>query len=128
MASSSMKSGACNGTAVADIPKVNVEQELYDYQMHTSMCKKIAQLTKVIYSLNTKNEEQEEADQDEEEEESASILRTRLLELQATVEEVKPISAHTYTCVHNKHIRWIESLLRMCGCVSVSGGGAWTEG
>ncbi|XP_052409817.1 protein FAM184B-like [Carassius gibelio] len=89
MASSCGKSGACNGTAVADIPKVNVEQELYDYQMHTSMCKKIAQLTKVIYSLNTKNEEQEEADQDEEEEESASILRTRLLELQATVEEVE---------------------------------------
>ncbi|KTF88757.1 hypothetical protein cypCar_00019839 [Cyprinus carpio] len=108
MASGSGKSGACNGTAIADIPKVNVEQELYDYQMHTKMCKKIAQLTKVIYSLNTKNEEQEAtlqslrrvatetqgslqptAGQDEEEEESASILRTRLLELQATVEEVE---------------------------------------
>lgn len=98
--------GACNGTAVAD--PSNVEQELYDYQMHTKMCKKIAQLTKVIYSLNTKNEEQEATlqslrrvatetqgslqpttSQDEEEEESASILRTRLLELQATVEEVE---------------------------------------
>ncbi|KAJ8339793.1 hypothetical protein SKAU_G00344260 [Synaphobranchus kaupii] len=60
MASSSGKAtqpaGACNGTA-ADFP--NIEQELYDYQMHTKMCKKIAQLTKVIYSLNTKNEEQE---------------------------------------------------------------------
>ncbi|XP_058631729.1 protein FAM184B isoform X2 [Onychostoma macrolepis] len=115
MASSSGKmnqppggSGACNGTAIADIPNVNVEQELYDYQMHTKMCKKIAQLTKVIYSLNTKNEEQEATlqslrrvatetqgslqpttGQDEEEEESASILRTRLLELQATVEEVE---------------------------------------
>ncbi|XP_043094212.1 protein FAM184B isoform X1 [Puntigrus tetrazona] len=116
MASSSGKmnqppggSGACNGTAIADIPSgVNVEQELYDYQMHTKMCKKIAQLTKVIYSLNTKNEEQEATlqslrrvatetqgslqpttGQDEEEEESASILRTRLLELQATVEEVE---------------------------------------
>lgn len=48
MASSSGKatqsSGACNGTA-ADFP--NIEQELYDYQMHTKMCKKIAQLTKV---------------------------------------------------------------------------------
>lgn len=115
MASSSGKmnhppggSGACNGTAIADIPSVNVEQELYDYQMHTKMCKKIAQLTKVIYSLNTKNEEQEATlqslrrfatetqgslqpttGQDEEEEESASILRTRLLELQAAVEEVE---------------------------------------
>ncbi|XP_061103175.1 protein FAM184B isoform X2 [Conger conger] len=62
MASSSAKAtqpaGACNGTA-ADFP--NIEQELYDYQMHTKMCKKIAQLTKVIYSLNTKNEEQEAA-------------------------------------------------------------------
>lgn len=56
MASSSGKmnqppggSGACNvnGTAIADIPNVKVEQELYDYQMHTKMCKKIAQLTKV---------------------------------------------------------------------------------
>nr|XP_023654922.1 protein FAM184B isoform X1 [Paramormyrops kingsleyae] len=62
MASSSGKatqsSGACNGTA-ADFP--NIEQELYDYQMHTKMCKKIAQLTKVIYSLNTKQEEHEAA-------------------------------------------------------------------
>ncbi|ROL43060.1 hypothetical protein DPX16_5613 [Anabarilius grahami] len=54
MASSSGKmnqppggSGACNGTAIADIPNVNVEQEMYDYQMHTKMCKKIAQLTKM---------------------------------------------------------------------------------
>ncbi|XP_042173501.1 trichohyalin-like [Oncorhynchus tshawytscha] len=51
-------SGSLNGTA-ADLP--NIEQELYDYQMHGKMCKKIAQLTKVIYSLNTKNEEQEAA-------------------------------------------------------------------
>ncbi|KAJ8247414.1 hypothetical protein GJAV_G00246120 [Gymnothorax javanicus] len=62
MASSSAKAtqpaGACNGTA-SDFTKI--EQELYDYQMHTKMCKKIAQLTKVIYSLNTKNEEQEMA-------------------------------------------------------------------
>lgn len=38
---------ACNGTAIADIPNVIVEKEMYDYQMHTKMCKKIAQLTKV---------------------------------------------------------------------------------
>ncbi|XP_066574181.1 protein FAM184B [Amia ocellicauda] len=48
----------CNGTAAAE-PPGTVEQELYDYQMHTKMCKKIAQLTKVIYSLNTKSEEHE---------------------------------------------------------------------
>lgn len=35
---------ALNGTA-AEFP--NIEQELYDYQMHSKMCKKIAQLTKV---------------------------------------------------------------------------------
>ncbi|XP_041950078.1 protein FAM184B isoform X1 [Alosa sapidissima] len=106
MASSSGKStnqptGACNGTA-ADF--TNVEQELYDYQMHTKMCKKIAQLTKVIYSLNTKNEEQEATLQSlrriatetgqgslqpaaEGEEGEEFVLRTRLLELQAFVEE-----------------------------------------
>lgn len=35
---------AVNGTA-AEFS--NIEQELYDYQMHSKMCKKIAQLTKV---------------------------------------------------------------------------------
>lgn len=35
---------AVNGTA-ADF--ANIDQELYDYQMHNKMCKKIAQLTKV---------------------------------------------------------------------------------
>lgn len=35
---------AVNGTA-ADFP--SIDQELYDYQMHNKMCKKIAQLTKV---------------------------------------------------------------------------------
>ena len=35
---------AVNGTA-AEL--ANIEQELYDYQMHSKMCKKIAQLTKV---------------------------------------------------------------------------------
>ncbi|XP_026798807.1 protein FAM184B isoform X3 [Pangasianodon hypophthalmus] len=100
----SLPPDACNGTA-ADFS--SVEEELYDYQMHTRMCKKIAQLTKVIYSLNTKNEEQEATlqmllhvttdtenfqpttSQYEEGEESTSALRTRLLELQATVEEIE---------------------------------------
>lgn len=40
----SLPPDACNGTA-ADFS--SVEEELYDYQMHTRMCKKIAQLTKV---------------------------------------------------------------------------------
>lgn len=40
----SLPPDACNGTA-ADFS--GIEEELYDYQMHTRMCKKIAQLTKV---------------------------------------------------------------------------------
>ncbi|KAL1023963.1 hypothetical protein UPYG_G00049610 [Umbra pygmaea] len=90
-----------NGAA-ADLP--NIEQELYDYQMHSKMCKKIAQLTKVIYSLNTKNEEQEAALQaighaHQEEmrrvalvtspEGEESVLRTRFLELQETLSQVR---------------------------------------
>ncbi|KAK1886040.1 Protein FAM184B [Dissostichus eleginoides] len=88
-----------NGTA-AEFP--NIEQELYDYQMHSKMCKKIAQLTKVIYSLNMKNEEQEAAlltlsHAHHEElhrilvetchEGEGSLLRTRLLELQDSLHE-----------------------------------------
>ncbi|XP_041131660.1 protein FAM184B-like isoform X2 [Polyodon spathula] len=52
----SQPGGTCNGIP-ADYP--NIEQELYDYQMHMKMCKKVAQLTKVIYSLNTKCDEHE---------------------------------------------------------------------
>ncbi|XP_076150172.1 protein FAM184B [Alosa pseudoharengus] len=79
MASSSGKStnqptGACNGTA-ADFN--NVEQELYDYQMHTKMCKKIAQLTKV-----------EERDQRSQEEhaERVALLTQEALELRRDLE------------------------------------------
>ncbi|CAN9510406.1 unnamed protein product [Ophioblennius macclurei] len=96
---------AVNGTA-AEFP--NIEQELYDYQMHSKMCKKIAQLTKVIYSLNMKNEEQEAALQalshahhDELHrilmetchEGEGSVLRTRLLELQESLDEQHRVGA-----------------------------------
>lgn len=89
--------------------------------------------SQVIYSLNTKNEEQEATlqslrrvatetqgnlqpttSQDVEEEES--ILRTRLLELQATVEEVKTVTG-AQICIKKKRIT------ASCGCVSISGGG-----
>ena len=46
--------GACNGSA-AEFS--GVEQELYDYQMHTKMCKKIAQLTKVGRGQEEEEEE-----------------------------------------------------------------------
>ncbi|XP_034394277.1 protein FAM184B [Cyclopterus lumpus] len=96
---------ALNGTA-AEFP--NIEQELYDYQMHGKMCKKIAQLTKVIYSLNMKNEEQETALQalshaHHEElhrvlvetchEGEGSPLRTRLLEMQDSLDEQQRVGA-----------------------------------
>ncbi|KAK3507438.1 hypothetical protein QTP70_020628 [Hemibagrus guttatus] len=44
----SLPPDACNGTA-ADFS--GIEEELYDYQMHTRMCKKIAQLTKDPFQL-----------------------------------------------------------------------------
>ncbi|XP_019732272.1 protein FAM184B isoform X4 [Hippocampus comes] len=86
----------------------NVEQEQCDFQMHNKMCKKIAQLTKVIYSLNMKNEEQEAALQslnhahDKElhrilmetcQEGEGSVLRTRLLQLQESLDEQQRVGA-----------------------------------
>lgn len=76
----------------------------------------------VIYSLNTKNEEQEATlqmllhvttdtadnlqpttNQYEERPESTSALRTRLLELQATVEEVEKTYTHLQTHTNSKY-------------------------
>ncbi|KAK6493832.1 protein FAM184B-like isoform X1 [Huso huso] len=77
--------GACNGTA-ADYP--NIEQEFYDYQMHMKMCKKIAQLTKVIYALNTKCDEHEstlQALQDAHQEEIQRIMG----EMQEKIQQYK---------------------------------------
>ncbi|XP_061535564.1 protein FAM184B isoform X2 [Phycodurus eques] len=96
---------AVNGNA-ADFQ--TVEQEQCDFQMHNKMCKKIAQLTKVIYSLNMKNEEQEAALQasnharDEElhrilmetcQEEEGSVLRTRLLQPRESLDEQQRVGA-----------------------------------
>ncbi|XP_034776671.2 protein FAM184B-like isoform X3 [Acipenser ruthenus] len=89
MASSASKmlqpGGACNGTA-ADYP--NIDQEFYDYQMHMKMCKKIAQLTKVIYALNTKCDEHEstlQALQDAHQEEIQRIMG----EMQEKIQQYK---------------------------------------
>ncbi|XP_057699500.1 protein FAM184B isoform X5 [Corythoichthys intestinalis] len=86
----------------------DAEQEPCDFQMHNKMCKKIAQLTKVIYSLNMKNEEQEAALQalnhahDKElhrilmetcQEGEGSVLRTRLLQLQESLDEQQRVGA-----------------------------------
>ncbi|KAJ8000445.1 hypothetical protein DPEC_G00180200 [Dallia pectoralis] len=108
----------------ADLP--NIEQELYDYQMHSKMCKKIAQLTKVIYSLNTKNEEQEatlkaigHAHQEElrrvvvvtSPEGEESVLRTHFLELQETLAHVQA-DLESYRGQAEERDRGIEEDLR----------------
>ncbi|XP_077460794.1 protein FAM184B isoform X2 [Stigmatopora argus] len=89
----------------------DAEQEPCDFQMHNKMCKKIAQLTKVIYSLNMKNEEQEAALQalnhahDKElhrilmetcQEGEGSALRTRLLQLQESLDEQQRVGAQVH--------------------------------
>ncbi|XP_028974033.2 protein FAM184B isoform X2 [Esox lucius] len=112
-----------NGAA-ADLP--NIEQELYDYQMHSKMCKKIAQLTKVIYSLNTKNEEQEAALQaighaHQEElrrvavvtspEGEESVLRTHFIELQESLAQVQA-DFESYRGQAEERDRGVEADLR----------------
>ncbi|XP_010132895.1 PREDICTED: protein FAM184B, partial [Buceros rhinoceros silvestris] len=47
--------GTCNGSKAAR----SGSAEECNQEMHMKMCKKIAQLTKVIYALNTKNDEHE---------------------------------------------------------------------
>ncbi|XP_029461816.1 protein FAM184B [Rhinatrema bivittatum] len=49
------QSGTCNGSKNDHLSSA----EEYDQEIHMKMCKKIAQLTKVIYALNTKNDEHE---------------------------------------------------------------------
>uniref|UniRef100_A0A4X2K2C9 Family with sequence similarity 184 member B n=1 Tax=Vombatus ursinus TaxID=29139 RepID=A0A4X2K2C9_VOMUR len=63
--------GACNGSKIAHRSGGGSREE-YSQEIHVKMCKKIAQLTKVIYALNTRNDEYEasvealrEAHQDE---------------------------------------------------------------
>ncbi|XP_036620650.1 protein FAM184B [Trichosurus vulpecula] len=64
--------GACNGSKTAHRCGGGGSREEYTPEIHVKMCKKIAQLTKVIYALNTRNDEYEasvealrEAHQDE---------------------------------------------------------------
>ncbi|KAK0151557.1 Protein FAM184B [Merluccius polli] len=100
---------AVNGTAAEFTNSGDNKEPLHDDdQMHNKMCKKIAQLTKVIYSLNMKNEEQESALQTltyahQEElhrivmetchEGEGSVLRTRLLELQESLDHQQRVGA-----------------------------------
>ncbi|KAM6261420.1 protein FAM184B [Porphyrio hochstetteri] len=81
--------GTCNGSKAAR----NSSAEECNQEMHVKMCKKIAQLTKVIYALNTKNDEHEasiQALREAHEEEIQHILaetRETVLQCKSKVEE-----------------------------------------
>ncbi|XP_053920982.1 protein FAM184B isoform X3 [Cuculus canorus] len=79
----------CNGCKAA----CSSSAEEYNREIHVKMCKKIAQLTKVIYSLNTRNDEHEasiQALREAHEEEIQHILaetRETILQCKSKVEE-----------------------------------------
>ncbi|KAM9236316.1 protein FAM184B [Leptosomus discolor] len=81
--------GTCNGSKAAR----SSSAEECRREMHLKMCKKIAQLTKVIYALNTKNDEHEasiQALREAHEEEIQRILaekRETILQCKSKVEE-----------------------------------------
>ncbi|XP_010082965.1 PREDICTED: protein FAM184B, partial [Pterocles gutturalis] len=81
--------GTCNGSKVAR----RSSADECNQEMHIKMCKKIAQLTKVIYALNTKNDEHEasiQALREAHEEEIQHILaetRETILQCKSKVEE-----------------------------------------
>ncbi|XP_069649102.1 protein FAM184B isoform X1 [Haliaeetus albicilla] len=81
--------GACSGSKAAR----SSSAEGCNQEMHMKMCKKIAQLTKVIYALNTKNDEHEasiQALREAHEEEIQHILaetRETILQCKSRVEE-----------------------------------------
>ncbi|XP_068260238.1 protein FAM184B isoform X2 [Nyctibius grandis] len=81
--------GTCNGSRAAR----SSSAEECKQEMHLKMCKKIAQLTKVIYALNTKNDEHEasiQALREAHEEEIQHILaetRETILQFKSKAEE-----------------------------------------
>ncbi|KAM9286477.1 protein FAM184B [Cariama cristata] len=81
--------GTCNGSKAARSSSAEERSQ----EMHMKMCKKIAQLTKVIYALNTKNDEHEaniQALREAHEEEIQHILaetRETILQCKSKAEE-----------------------------------------
>ncbi|XP_054028089.1 protein FAM184B [Dryobates pubescens] len=88
--------GTCNGAKAAR----SSWAEERSHEMHVKMCKKIAQLTKVIYALNTKNDEQEasmKALREAHEEEIQHILaetRETILQCKSKAEEEQQLRKH----------------------------------
>ncbi|KAF2976488.1 hypothetical protein EK904_014308 [Melospiza melodia maxima] len=93
--------------------------------MHVKMCKKIAQLTKVIYALNTKNDEHEDSIQalrEAHEEEIQNILaetRETILQCKSKAEEEqllrKHIQALEIAVAHHKRLKE-EALAELILC------------
>ncbi|XP_059674151.1 protein FAM184B [Gavia stellata] len=88
--------GTCNGSKAAR----SSSAEECNQEMHMKMCKKIAQLTKVIYALNTRNDEHEasiQALRESHEEEIQRILaetRETILQCKSKVEEEQLLRKH----------------------------------
>ncbi|XP_064509219.1 protein FAM184B isoform X5 [Pseudopipra pipra] len=88
--------GTCNGSKASR----SGSAEECNRDMHMKMCKKIAQLTKVIYALNTKNDEHEasiEALREAHEEEIQHILaetRETILQCKSKAEEEQLLRKH----------------------------------
>uniref|UniRef100_A0A8C5SYU9 Family with sequence similarity 184 member B n=1 Tax=Malurus cyaneus samueli TaxID=2593467 RepID=A0A8C5SYU9_9PASS len=91
--------GTCNGSKAAR----SSSAEECNREMHMKMCKKIAQLTKVIYALNTKNDEHEDSIQalrEAHEEEIQNILaetRETILQCKSKIEEEQLLRKHIQT-------------------------------
>ncbi|OXB59374.1 hypothetical protein ASZ78_004217 [Callipepla squamata] len=92
----SRQPGTCNGSKA---PRCS-SAEGFSKEIHMQMCKKIAQLTKVIYALNTKNDEHEDSIQalrEAHEEEVQHILaemRETVLQYKSKVEEEQLLRKH----------------------------------
>ncbi|XP_071412840.1 protein FAM184B isoform X2 [Pithys albifrons albifrons] len=88
--------GTCNGSKASR----SSSAEECNREMHMKMCKKIAQLTKVIYALNTKNDEHEasiQALREAHEEEIQHILaetKETILQCKSKVEEEQLLRKH----------------------------------
>ncbi|XP_031444551.1 protein FAM184B [Phasianus colchicus] len=92
----SRQPGTCDGSKASR----SSSAEGYSKEIHMQMCKKIAQLTKVIYALNTKNDEHEDSIQalkEAHEEEVQHILaemKETILQYKSKVEEEQLLRKH----------------------------------
>ncbi|KAM3671837.1 protein FAM184B isoform 3-T3 [Ammospiza maritima maritima] len=113
--------GTCNGSKAAR----SSSAEECSREMHVKMCKKIAQLTKVIYALNTKNDEHEDSIQalrEAHEEEIQNILaetRETILQCKSKAEEEQLLRKHIHALeiavAHHKRLKE-EALAELILC------------